>query len=226
MWPYLELSALYNSYNFNVGFYQPPNCVASSTTGLVTQPQSIYYCPSERVGAFWQGDTFWRCRVNYVLNFGENQLNIPPMGGVWGWVSNNGWQFVPLQQGFKDIRDGLSQTLMMSEIRFPMKDTDLDARGDCFNDQDMQWFMTLNTPNSGIDYSSASCCPPAADVHPTMPLANNGNQLISARSVHPGGVQTLLCDGSVRFISNNINLLTWQALSTCNGREVIDSNSY
>jgi prepilin-type processing-associated H-X9-DG protein len=33
-----------------------------------------------------------------------------------------------------------------------------------------------------------------------------------ARSQHPGGVNVCMADGSVRFVQNNINLLTWQIL--------------
>ena len=32
----------------------------------------------------------------------------------------------------------------------------------------------------------------------------------SARSMHTGGVQALLVDGSVKFVSDNVDLLTWQ----------------
>ena len=35
---------------------------------------------------------------------------------------------------------------------------------------------------------------------------------VSSRSAHPGGVQVLLGDGAVRFISDSIDLLTWQNL--------------
>ena len=42
----------------------------------------------------------------------------------------------------------------------------------------------------------------------------------AARSRHPGGVQCALCDGSVRFVSDNIALDTWRALSTSQGGEV------
>jgi prepilin-type processing-associated H-X9-DG protein len=43
----------------------------------------------------------------------------------------------------------------------------------------------------------------------------------SARSRHTGGVNLVLADGSVHFISNNISLANWQALSTMNGGEII-----
>ena len=76
---------------------------------------------------------------------------------------------------------------------------------------------------------------------------------ISAQSLHPGGVNVALCDGSVRFIKNSINSWNynppnmnrnpssttapcfpvsasgngvWQSLSTINGGEVISSDSY
>jgi prepilin-type processing-associated H-X9-DG protein len=42
-----------------------------------------------------------------------------------------------------------------------------------------------------------------------------------ANSAHPGGVNLLLCDGSVHFVTYGINLVTWRALGTRNGGEVI-----
>jgi prepilin-type N-terminal cleavage/methylation domain-containing protein/prepilin-type processing-associated H-X9-DG protein len=48
----------------------------------------------------------------------------------------------------------------------------------------------------------------------------------TARSRHPGGVNTLFADGSVHFIKNSINPVTWQGIATCAGGEVIGSDSY
>ncbi len=42
------------------------------------------------------------------------------------------------------------------------------------------------------------------------------NGLFPARSRHTGGVQATFADGSVRFISENVNLLTWQRLGARN----------
>jgi prepilin-type N-terminal cleavage/methylation domain-containing protein/prepilin-type processing-associated H-X9-DG protein len=44
---------------------------------------------------------------------------------------------------------------------------------------------------------------------------------VTAHSRHAGGVHALFCDGHIHFISNSINLATWQALGSRNGREVV-----
>jgi prepilin-type processing-associated H-X9-DG protein len=43
----------------------------------------------------------------------------------------------------------------------------------------------------------------------------------TAKSYHTGGVQVLMCDGSVRFVSDNVNLATWRALGSRAGGEVV-----
>ncbi len=48
----------------------------------------------------------------------------------------------------------------------------------------------------------------------------------AARSRHPNGVNLLLADGSVRFISDNIQLAAWQALSTRAGNETISDPNF
>jgi prepilin-type N-terminal cleavage/methylation domain-containing protein/prepilin-type processing-associated H-X9-DG protein len=49
---------------------------------------------------------------------------------------------------------------------------------------------------------------------------------VTARSYHPGGVNVLLGDGSVRFVKNSIAWSTWRALGTIASGEVISSDSY
>jgi prepilin-type N-terminal cleavage/methylation domain-containing protein/prepilin-type processing-associated H-X9-DG protein len=43
----------------------------------------------------------------------------------------------------------------------------------------------------------------------------------SANSNHTGGVNVVLCDGSVRFVRETIDIATWRALGTRNGNEVV-----
>jgi prepilin-type processing-associated H-X9-DG protein len=44
---------------------------------------------------------------------------------------------------------------------------------------------------------------------------------ITARSRHKGGVGVAMCDASVGFIDDSIDLQTWQALSTVAGGESV-----
>ena len=59
---------------------------------------------------------------------------------------------------------------------------------------------------------------PNSDV-PDMGTCGNG--IFAARSYHTGGVHTLLCDGSARFVSENIDLALWRAIGTRAGGEVL-----
>jgi hypothetical protein len=44
-------------------------------------------------------------------------------------------------------------------------------------------------------------------------------QTFAARSHHPGGVHASLCDGSVQFFNEGIDLEVWRAWSTANGAD-------
>jgi prepilin-type N-terminal cleavage/methylation domain-containing protein/prepilin-type processing-associated H-X9-DG protein len=47
-----------------------------------------------------------------------------------------------------------------------------------------------------------------------------------ANSRHPGGVNLLMCDGSVKFIKASINVQTWWALGSRAGNEVVSADQY
>jgi prepilin-type N-terminal cleavage/methylation domain-containing protein/prepilin-type processing-associated H-X9-DG protein len=228
LWPYIEQTPLSINYRLDLGFYQAPNgpSTPNTDTGLVAQPVSLYYCPSDRPGAIWQGDQYWRCRINYSLNYGPHLLFTPGEKiAPFGWVSSGGFgAYVPYRTRLMEIKDGTSSTLMMSEVRFPLQDgTPADTRGDGMNDQGGPWFMAINTPNTGIDYTISCPGVNSANWDPTMPCGvQNGTvgQQVTPRSKHPGGVNASMCDGSVTFISNGITLSTWQALSTMNMGDV------
>ena len=52
------------------------------------------------------------------------------------------------------------------------------------------------------------------------------NNVSASRSQHTGGVNVVFGDASVHFMSQSINIATWQALVTISGGEVISGNSY
>ena len=52
------------------------------------------------------------------------------------------------------------------------------------------------------------------------------DSFIGASSFHPGGVNVLLMDGSVRFVKSSINLSIWNALGTRAGGEVVSADAF
>jgi prepilin-type N-terminal cleavage/methylation domain-containing protein/prepilin-type processing-associated H-X9-DG protein len=49
---------------------------------------------------------------------------------------------------------------------------------------------------------------------------------LTASSLHPGGVNTLFGDGSVRWVKNSVSPVTWRALGTVAGGEVVSADQY
>jgi prepilin-type processing-associated H-X9-DG protein len=82
-------------------------------------------------------------------------------------------------------------------------------------------FNTIVPPNSK-QYPWRSCrlggsCPSCAP---------EGSSFINSSSFHPGGCNFAFADGSVRFIKDSVNMLTYQSLGTRGGGEVISADSY
>jgi prepilin-type N-terminal cleavage/methylation domain-containing protein/prepilin-type processing-associated H-X9-DG protein len=77
-------------------------------------------------------------------------------------------------------------------------------------------FNTIVTPNSKD--------------HPWLVCSNVGSTALgvfsNAASYHPGGVNTLMSDGSVRFIKDTVSQPIWWSLGTRNGNEVVSADSY
>jgi prepilin-type processing-associated H-X9-DG protein len=135
----------------------------------------------------------------------------------------------PGRTSFVSIIDGTSNTLMMSEC-LRAQTTGEDWRGDFHNDAGQFNFMAIYPPNS----STPGAYPNGADVEldaycsknndPLMPVVcatSTAGQQFSARSRHFGGVNVCMCDGSVHFILNTIDLAVWQAIATMNGGEAV-----
>ena len=121
LWPYLEAANLYDQYNFNYNFYATKNALP------VGAGCGVYSCPSDRQG-LWTADSWpTRCRGNYVLNWGYcdytqsepkpdsiNPMKIGPFG-------------INRQSRVADMKDGLSNTMFLSEILLTLNDGDWDC---------------------------------------------------------------------------------------------------
>jgi prepilin-type N-terminal cleavage/methylation domain-containing protein/prepilin-type processing-associated H-X9-DG protein len=82
----------------------------------------------------------------------------------------------------------------------------------------MTMFNTIVTPNS-TQYRWGACRFTGGGYPNDATFANTSSN-------HPGGVNVLMGDGSVKFIKNTINQATWWSLGTRANGEVIDAGAY
>jgi prepilin-type processing-associated H-X9-DG protein len=76
-----------------------------------------------------------------------------------------------------------------------------------------------NTPNA---LSCITASDPVGGSNPWGGVVD----MITATSNHPGGVNVCFGDGSVKFVKDTIAPLTWWALGTISGEEVISADAY
>jgi prepilin-type N-terminal cleavage/methylation domain-containing protein len=270
--PFIEENAWASLINYKQSFSYAPNGLNSPHYKARTTILSIHACPSD-IGIQrneWDSATWARTRTNYVVNAGNNVYGqydvqvsfdvIQPDGTV-----NRILRFLgaPFRGGkttpVGKIADGLSNTLMVSEILVlpelitsegggaagwggPYADTNTALGG--------QVFTGMNPPNSRASDGIARYIPPAAPFisngipvpcqvrgcngvdfaggtrGTNLPPELNDNrdtrlQWITARSHHPGGVNASRCDGSADFISESIEYVVWQALTSASGSDVL-----
>jgi hypothetical protein len=117
------------------------------------------------------------------------------------------------------VTDGLSTTLAFSET---IKGQQNDLRGFAWWNGGSHFETHLAPNSSQPDVLEADIYCIRAPLNPpcTAPTTANPSN-IAARSRHPSGVLATLCDGSVKFISNNIFLDTWRGISTTEGGETL-----
>lgn len=123
----------------------------------------------------------------------------------------------------RDIVDGTSNTMCVSEC------------GDFFvesNDALTQvnsnhgWTMGTNgggqTLGNTRAFNLTTIRYPPNTVDNTLPgTGNNNGSNNGIYSAHTGGVQALLCDGSVRFITENVDMLTLRRVASRADKGVI-----
>jgi prepilin-type N-terminal cleavage/methylation domain-containing protein/prepilin-type processing-associated H-X9-DG protein len=231
--PYIEQTAFAGKYNFNISFLTSPN------TLIITTRFPMFDCPSdtpESAGHPQIGDL----KANYGVNWGSWSFRQQggPTNGVFplNYGDQKGRAPFYLNYGAKltDITDGTSNTLCMSEVlqgpwtQLPGQ-AYVDRRGRIWNDDTFCYqISTRLTPNSPRgDYGY---CDPSDKLIPCDPLsagltaAAAPDAYLGARSRHSGGVNASFCDGSVRFVSNNIDLATWVALSSIAAGDLVGDN--
>ncbi len=90
----------------------------------------------------------------------------------------------------------------------------------CVGDMTCSTYNHVSTPNS------RTCAGMSGGMMmPGTSMANMAVQLPPS-SYHPGGVNLLFGDGSVRFVKETVDLGIWRAISTRNGGEVVSSSAF
>jgi prepilin-type N-terminal cleavage/methylation domain-containing protein/prepilin-type processing-associated H-X9-DG protein len=238
LWPYIDQGSLSHRYNFSVPFYQPQNTQMNGLNSPVGTRIALYYCPSDRGRGAARADQYWRLRGNYALNWGEHAYQSlsdyygdeAPFGFI-DWRSRS----KPIRSKFGHFSDGVSNTMLMSEVVMQPEETRADYRGDFLNDDAAGGvFMTEQSPNFGTDnvkfcYSTPDLPCLTALTFPYNPGTGSQTGYRAqhfARSRHAGGVNVGMGDGSVRFVSESIVVGVWIAMGTLKKGDAIDPSAY
>jgi prepilin-type N-terminal cleavage/methylation domain-containing protein len=242
LWPYMEQSALANKYTYTSAWHSwgstlnVNNQLDKSNAAPMSRRLPIYYCPSDRPGAYFAMDagvgTFYSPRSNYALNATTvtrsgktyvgpfNKTYTSNVGSSWTSFEPRGYKGQEATR-FRNITDGLSKTLLMSEVNIWTSDSGspVDPRGKI----DGCKFDASTTPNAMFDRVPNWYVAPnysCKDTPPYLPCQATGSAFIyAARSHHFGGVQAAFADGAVQFVSDLIDQSTWQAQGTMNGAD-------
>jgi prepilin-type N-terminal cleavage/methylation domain-containing protein/prepilin-type processing-associated H-X9-DG protein len=227
----------------------------SVNTTVTYRRVNSYLCPSDPNNLNLPGGTGWAVTChNYVANFGNtitnqpslyawNNVKVPFLGAPFTDMGapdadiTTGQQQAPTAAtvNFAGIPDGLSNTMLTSEI---LVGTGSNLHGFSWWGYAPQ-FTGLYPPNSSqpdvmqfASYCSTGnpqgvTCVGATGTTSANGLYSGGLGMNNIpRSKHPGGVNTGMADGSVRFVKNSVNIYTFQALSSTRGGEVISSDAY
>lgn len=206
--PQIEQQAIYDQLGFQGGAISPSNCGLGASgagwTNLIpnwpelqrTRP-STFVCPSSTDRPL-HGD--W-ATSSYAFATGS----IGPSVGTGAAAKVNNGMFIYINaHSVADCRDGLSNTFFVGEVI------------DSHTDQGQNRWMVASRHTHSLRSTQNPLNTPTG-----QGIAHNGNNSAFA-SRHPGGGNFGLGDGSVRFISETIDLAIYRALSTRAGSEVIN----
>jgi prepilin-type N-terminal cleavage/methylation domain-containing protein/prepilin-type processing-associated H-X9-DG protein len=251
---YLEHIDVYNAYNFKLGDVLNNVAVAANTTVISTSIAG-YLCPSDAnpgnggtlAGGFGTPVT---C-VNYAPNAGNNRQNLGgAVNGISWWLGGNA-SYGRLST-LAAITDGTSNTAGFSEwvkgksgamspgpnlVYAITTYTNGGPQADvaaCTASTTPLWdykgeYWTLQDTGRGGPYYHVMT-PNKKACAVAYPVGNPyafgfADSFIGPSSMHPGGVNLLLMDGSVRFVKDGVSPAVWGALGSRAGGEVISADA-
>ncbi len=222
--PFLEENALHQRYDLKRFNEDPSNEFVRKS--LV----SVYLCPSDPVPrrpivpesgpasilqlAYFPGSYRAVSGMSDGSGFFDNfdPKHPPPRNGAWRGVMHTHWENIGLgTERLVNIVDGASNTLMV---------------GECATGTNQQrhtlWAYTYTSYNQSSAVAQPRTLLP--DYERCQAIGGPGDPNTCKRgwgSFHPRGMNVLLCDGSVRFLSQNIDMNLFTHLATIAGGEIV-----
>jgi prepilin-type N-terminal cleavage/methylation domain-containing protein/prepilin-type processing-associated H-X9-DG protein len=238
--PYAEQVPLYSATNFDLPTWVPAN----STVVLVQI--NIFLCPSANnptatcmmvdanLNLLPVANQYF-ARANYQYNMGWNDTSIQPPNTNYDdpILGCNGPIYRNSRVSYAGVTDGLSNTVFASEKTPYLADATWVGIIPGYRHFAYNAFASAGTGGLGINYdypgailashSGPSLYESPQVIHPPNSPLGHTDEFYS---LHPGGANVLMGDGSVRFIKQSINLLAWQALSSRAVGEVLSADAY
>ena len=201
---------------------------SAAIRALGRTPDAAFRCPSHPGGATAPRDPVGltgRAISHYSASAGGDATHDGPgpggmdaSDGLFHAVDMNAAAPAGRTFGFADARDGLTQTLLVGEVTH-LSDTPEPCRI-C----DRFLFFSPNADDGndgeGVDFSEALGSA-RVDIN-FPPTLGEADAELSFASFHPGGTHAGLGDGSVRFVSETIDLRTWRAIGSRAGGETFE----
>ena len=198
---------------------------SAAIRALGRTPDAAFRCPSHPGGPTAPRDPVGltgRAISHYSASAGGDATHDGPgpdgmdaSDGLFHAVNMNAAAPVGRTFGFEDARDGLTGTLLVGEVTHLA-----DTPEPCRTCDRFLFFSPNADADDGVDFSEALG---SARVEINFPP--NLGQIeaeLSFASFHPGGTHAGLGDGSVRFVSETIDLRTWRALGSRAGGETFE----
>jgi prepilin-type N-terminal cleavage/methylation domain-containing protein/prepilin-type processing-associated H-X9-DG protein len=233
--PYIEednryqqaLSAARDSFDGSSG-YNAWRSTALRTTPeftLFTSPIKVYTCPSSELGSLSpdggrptdSDNAYYEAALHYRANAGATSVPlVPGTQNAYSSWSNSGVIYPGSHTRLTDVTDGTSNTLLAGETSSALGRTSPPSNSSWGGIQPWTWGFYYYGDTQGwlmIDHKVVA-----------WPIGYTGTFLVNETpftSNHPGGVNVLLCDGSVHFLPKETPLTTLQALATRANGEVV-----
>lgn len=179
---------------------------------------AVFDCPSNYPSAFYgtHAGVGWWAKGSYGANNGIGPMT-EALGTDMPTTREKGVFYLNSQTTFASFKDGTSNTVMIAElVVVPDSGGIGDFRG-VMHYVEGPLYHHNYTPNSAVpDGMRGAWCvsTPYAPCAGTYSVWKPKALTMSARSAHSGGVNIVMGDASVRFVSDSIDLAMWKAAGT------------